>query len=245
MQSVNTEIDGSTFAYLDDLFFYLFGHFGDDLFDTRGVDTSVLHELMERQACYLAAHGVEGGEGDCFGCIVHNDLHAGSRFERADITSLAADDTALDFVILDMEDGDGVLCSRLGRHTLDSLDDDTLCLFVCLQAGVVHDLVDIGHRGRLGFVFEGLHKLFLRFLGGHAAQLLELLLRLQMEFVHLLLFVVERLLALLDRLQFLVHFVETALDISLTLVELLLALLQALLMLLYAFVLFAHGIVVL
>ena len=245
VQTVYAKVYGGTFTDLDNLFLNLLGHFRHYLFDTRGVNTTVLYQLVQRQTRYLAAYGIERREGDSLRRIVHNDLHARSGFEGTDITSLATDDTTFDFVILNMEDGDGILCGGLGSHALDGLDDDFLCLFVGLQTGIVHDLVDIRHRGSLRFVFEGLDELFLCFLGGHATQLLELFLRFVVKFVHFLLLVVKRLLALLYGLQFLVHFVEAALYITLTLVELLLALLQALLLLLYASVLFTHGIVVL
>ena len=245
MQTMDTKVDGRTFTHFDDLILHLFGHFCNDLFDTRGVNTSVLHELVQSETRYLTAYGIEGREGDCFGCIVHYDLYAGSGFECADVTSFTTDDTSFDFVILNVEDGDGTLSGCFRSHTLDRLDDDFLGFFVCLQTGIVHDLIDIGHSRSLRFILEGFHKLLFRFLGRHSGELLQLLLCLLVHLVHLLLLVVEGLLALLYCLRFLIYFVEGSLDLTLTLIELLLALVQTLFMLLNTFVLLTYCIVVL
>ncbi len=45
-----------------------------------------------------------------------DDLDTGSGFEGTDVTPFTADDTALDLIALDVEDGDGVLDSRFGRQ---------------------------------------------------------------------------------------------------------------------------------
>ena len=245
MQAVDTQVDCGSFTRFDDLIFDLFGHFSHHFFDTRRMDTSVLHELVERQTRYLTAYRIESGKGDRLGRIVHHDLHAGSGLERTDITSFASDDTSFDFVILNMEDGNGAFSRRLGSDTLDGLDDDFLGLFVSLKTRIVHDLVDIGHCSGLRLIFEGLYQLLFGFLSRHARQLLQLFLRLLMHFVHFLLLVFERLLALLYLLHFLIYFVECSLNISLSLVELLLTLVQTLLLLLYPFVLLPHRIIVL
>ena len=44
---MDTKVDGGTFTGLDDLILHLFGHFRYHFLDTRGVDTAVLHELVE------------------------------------------------------------------------------------------------------------------------------------------------------------------------------------------------------
>ena len=59
MQTVDAEVDNGAFAGFDDFFFDEFTHFCHHFFNTRGVYTSVGHELMESQAGYLATHGVE------------------------------------------------------------------------------------------------------------------------------------------------------------------------------------------
>lgn len=59
--------------------------------------------------------------------------HAGKLFNGADVTAFAADDAALYFVALDVEDRYGVLDGRLGRYTLDRRDGDALASFVAVS----------------------------------------------------------------------------------------------------------------
>ena len=209
------------------------------------MNTSVGHELMECQSAYLTTYGVEGRDDDSLRRVIHDNLHTRSSLQRTDISSLTADDTCLDVVILYMENRNGAFCRSLRSHTLNGLDDDFLCLFVRLQTGIVHNLVDVRHSRSLCLVLEGLYQLLLRFLSAHSGKLLQLLLCLVVHLLDLLLTEVQSLLALLCRLHFLICFVETSLDLSLTLVQLLLTLLQTLFLLLYAFVLLTHGIVML
>ena len=172
MQTVDTKVDRSTFTGLDDLFLHLFGHLRYHFLDTRRMDTSVLNQLVQRQTRDLATYRVERRKGDRLRRIVHNDLHTRSGLQRADITSLTTDDTTFHFVVLDMEDRHRALGCGLRSHTLDSLNNDFLRFFVCLQTRIVHDLVHIRHGCGLGFVFQSLYQLHFRFLGTHATQLL-------------------------------------------------------------------------
>jgi hypothetical protein len=59
MEAVDTEVDGGAFTGLDDFVFDLFSDFGDDFFDSSGVDATVGDELVESQTGDFAAHGVK------------------------------------------------------------------------------------------------------------------------------------------------------------------------------------------
>ena len=157
MEAMDTQVDGRTFSGLDDLFLHLLGHFRNDHFDTRGVNTPVLYQLVQRQTRYLAAYGVKSRERDCFRRVIHDDLHTCSCFQRTDVSSLATDDTTFDFVILNMEDRNGTFCRGLRSYTLDGLNDDFLRLFVGLETCIVHNLVDVRHGSGLCLVLESLH----------------------------------------------------------------------------------------
>jgi len=164
MQPVDAEVDGSTFAGLYDFFLNLLAHFIHDLLDACGMDASVGHELMERQAGYLAAHRVEAGEHDGLGGVVDNDFNAGSGLKGADVAALAADDAALDFVAVDVEHRHGILDCGLGGNALDCLNHDTLGLLVGRHLGFVHYFVHILGGSRFGLVLERLHEFLLGFL---------------------------------------------------------------------------------
>ena len=80
-----------------------------------------MDELMQCQTCYLTAHGVKATKYDGFGVSSTMISIPGSGFEGADVTPLTADDTALDLIALDVEDGDGVLDSpfSVARRWID------------------------------------------------------------------------------------------------------------------------------
>ena len=129
MQAMDAQVDRGAFADLDDLLLDLFLDFGHHLFDTGRMDAAVGHQLVERQTCDFAAHGVETAQDNGFGRVVHDDFDAGRGFQRTDVAAFAADDAALDLVAFDVEYRHGVFDRRLGRHALDRRYDDALGLF--------------------------------------------------------------------------------------------------------------------
>ena len=100
---MDTQVDGSALTCFDDFIFYLFTYFGYYFFDTCRVDTSVGYQLMQCQASYFAANGVECRKYDSFRGIVYYDFYTGSGFKGTDVTSFTSDDTSLDFVRFDVE----------------------------------------------------------------------------------------------------------------------------------------------
>ena len=60
MQTMDAQVDSSTFTGFDDFLFYLLAYFGNYLFDACRVDASVRHQLVQCKACNLAANRVEG-----------------------------------------------------------------------------------------------------------------------------------------------------------------------------------------
>ena len=95
MQTVDAEVDGSALSCLDYFLLYLLAHLCDNFLDACGVYSSVGDELMQRQTCYLAAHGVEAAENDSLGSIIDNDFNACSGLDGADVASFATDDASL------------------------------------------------------------------------------------------------------------------------------------------------------
>ena len=158
---VDTEVDAGAFSGLVDFLFDLFLGLGDHLFDTGGVDTSVGDQFFEGTAGDFAAHGVEAGEEDGVRRVVNDDIDAGEVLEGADVTSFTADDAALDVVVFDGEDGDGVFEGGFHASALDGLDNQFLG-FEC--GGVlrfIHNLLDGDHRFGAGLVLHQLDELFL------------------------------------------------------------------------------------
>ena len=129
MQTVDTQVDGSTFTRFNNFFFHLFAYFSYHFFDTGRMDTTVSHKLMQGQTGNFTANRVEGRKNDCFRSIVYNDFNTGSSFQSTDITSFTSDNTSLDFIRFDMEYCNRVFNGSFRSHPLDRLDNDTFSFF--------------------------------------------------------------------------------------------------------------------
>ena len=246
MQAVDAQVDRRALAHLDDLLLDLLLHLGHDLLDACGVDAAVGHQLVQRQARDLAAHGVEAAQNDGLGRVVHDDLDARGGFERTDVAALAADDAALHLVALDVEHRHGVLDGRFGRHALDRRHDDALGLLRRRQLGLLDRLRDISRRVGLGLGLHVLDQDVLGLLGAHARDLLQARILLAHHLIDLLLAVFEHLHLILHLLlqpvvlaQLAVQFALLVLQVVLDLLGLLLALREFLVALIDHAVVFA------
>ena len=85
-------------------------HFGlgalDAFFDARGVDAAVFDETLQRLPGDFTAHRVEAGDDYRFRRVVNDQVHAGERFEGADIAAFTPDYAALQFIAGDGHHGD-------------------------------------------------------------------------------------------------------------------------------------------
>ena len=144
---MHTHVDAGALAGLKYFVFELLAHLGNNLFDTGGMDASVDYELMKGQTGDFTAYGIEGGEHDGIGSIVHNYFNTGGRLEGADVTAFTPDDTTFHFIVVDGESGNGVLDCSFRGSALYGIDYYALSLFRSIQACVVHRIVYV----RLGF----------------------------------------------------------------------------------------------
>lgn len=172
VQSVYAQIDCRPLAGLDDLFLDLLLHLGYDLFDTRRVDASVGHELVQREPGDFAANGIEADRMIASGVSSTMismpvappapDITAFAAIMRPFTSSLSILKTVTEFSI-----------AGLGGHALNRLHDDFLGLFAGGHLGLFHDFVDVGHRFGLGLGLHVFDQDVLRFLAAQSADLLE------------------------------------------------------------------------
>ena len=175
VQAVDTHIDAGALARLQDLVLELLAHLRHHLLDAGRVDAAVNHQLMQGQTGHLAANRIEGGQQDGVRRVVDDDLHARGSLQRTDVAALTADDAALDLVVLDREGRHGVLDGRFRSGALDGVDDDALRLLGGVQARFVHRIVDEGLRFAARLGLHVLDKHLAGVLGGHAGDVLQLL----------------------------------------------------------------------
>src|SRR2546423_11270159 len=75
------------------------------------MDTAVLQELLQREACDLSADAVDPGEDHGAGRVVDDEVDPGQALELPDVSPLPPDDAALQVVRVELHHGD----RRLGR----------------------------------------------------------------------------------------------------------------------------------
>ncbi len=175
---------------------------------------------MECQTRYLAAHRVKARQHDCLGGIVHDNLYARRGLKSADVATLAADDAALDLVVVDMEHCHRVLDGSFCGHTLNRLYNDALCLFCCGHLGIVHDVVDVTCGCGLCLILERLHEFLLGFLSRETGDFHQFLLSLAVKMLDFRIAALKNLLAVVEVVLDGFEFLLAARLFSLLLIEL-------------------------
>ena len=98
---------------------------------------------MERKPCDLPSYRIKAGKNDGIGRIVNDDLYAGKRLQRPDITTFTTDNPALDLFIVDIEYGDGIFDGMLTGCSLDGLNDDLFRLHVSCHFGFINHILNM------------------------------------------------------------------------------------------------------
>src|SRR5205085_9383850 len=171
----------------EQLFVELLPHLLHQLLDAGGVDASVLHEALERDAGDLAADGIEAGEDDRFGRVVDDEVDAGGQLQRADVAPFAADDAALHVLARQVDHRYGVLRDVVRGHALDGHAEDLAGALLSELVGFGLDALDDARGVELRFVLDAADQLALRFLGAEACDLLDLVALLFDELLELVL----------------------------------------------------------
>ena len=109
------------------------------LLNAGGVDAAVGNQALQRHAGHLTAGLVEAGQGDGFGGVVDDQVHAGGGFQGADVAALAADDAALHLVVGQGNHAHGGLAGMVGGTPGDGLADHLAGhgVALVLQVGLV------------------------------------------------------------------------------------------------------------
>ncbi len=148
VQSMNAKVDGCAFSRLYDFVVELFLHLCHNFLDACRMDTTVAHQLVQSQATYLAADGVESRDYYCLWGVIDHYFHSACSLKSTDVSSLTADNASFHLIVIDMEHAYRVFYSRFCRCSLNGLYDNLLCLLVCIEFCLVHYLVDV--RGGIG-----------------------------------------------------------------------------------------------
>ena len=106
------------------------------------MDAPIQDQAFQRAAGNFAADRVKAGNGDGFGCIIDDHIHASRLFKGADIAAIAADDAPFHFFIGQRYDRGADFGNVLGGDPLDGIGDDLAGALVAFGAGFSFDLAD-------------------------------------------------------------------------------------------------------
>ena len=173
VQSADTGLQHGALALGTDDAVHLPASLLHHLLDVGGVDAPVGDELFQSQTRYLAADRLEAGDGDRLRRVVDDEIRAGQRLQRADIASLAPDDTTLHLVVGQGHHADGDLRHVVGGAALDGGRHDLAGALIRLVLGTGLDLLDLQRRlvGDLGLHLGD--EVFLRLIRGEAGNALQ------------------------------------------------------------------------
>src|SRR5436853_4513122 len=163
------------------------------------MDTTVLEELLQREACDLAADAVEPGEDHRAGRVVDDEVDSGQGLEHPDVSSLPADDPALQVVRVELHHGDRGLDSVAARDPLHDRREDAPRAPVGVAAGLLLHLADEPRAVMADLVLELTQEHLPRLAGRQAGDPLERAELVLLGRLQLLALVVEVALAILER----------------------------------------------
>ena len=147
-----------------------FHHF----FDSCGVDSSVGDELFEGYAGNLTSDGVKARYRDSLGSVVDDEVNSGERFDSADVSAFASDDSALHFFTRERNCGYRNLGNMVGGASLDCECYDVARFFVRGFLEFFFKLDDSLRLSVLDFAFKLLYEVCGGFFGCHSGNSLKL-----------------------------------------------------------------------
>ena len=183
------------------------------------MDAAVGNKLVQSQTADFTTHGVETGNNDSLRSVVDDDFHTTGSFQGAYVAAFASDDTAFDFVIVNVEHTYGVFHGSLGGYALDGLYDDFLSLLIGVELGFVHNLIDIGGGIHARLVFQALHQACLCFFGTESGEFFKLGALLTLHFLQFSLAHLQKFLFIVDALLLLLDFLLAPVHVFLTLIQ--------------------------
>ena len=142
MQVVDPELEGRGLALLLGCGVHLGSDPLDDLFDTRGVNTSICNQLLDSLLGHGPTIGVETRQDDGLWCVVDNELDLRRHLECSDVAAFAPDDPALEIVAREVDDRHGGFDRVFRGAALNGLRDDVFGFGRCSLARLVLEFLD-------------------------------------------------------------------------------------------------------
>jgi hypothetical protein len=137
------------------------------------MDPAIGHQLRKGDTGHFSADRIEGTDDYRFGRVVDDQIHSSGLFEGANVTSFAADDPTLHFVVGEVDGADSVLGGMVRGDALHRREHDLASSIVRLVASGSFDRLRNADCVALGVVTDGFEELRLGLCGAHPADSLE------------------------------------------------------------------------
>ena len=147
VNAADAYIKGSLFAGLPDGLFNIRLGPLDHILDAGRLDAAVADQPFQGQPGHFPAHRVKAGQSYDFRGVVDDELHAGHRFQSANVPSFAADETAFHLIVGQGYHRSGGFGNHIGSQTVDSQGNDAAG--VILGGQLVFPLQVISAAGKL------------------------------------------------------------------------------------------------
>src|SRR5882672_10731436 len=119
MKAVDAGLDRSLLPFFPDDTVDFLSRLDDNFFDASGVNPAVGNQFREGESGDLAPNGVETGNGNRIGSIVDDDVDAGRRLERPNVSTFAANNSTLHLFVGQGNNGDDDVGNLLGGASLN------------------------------------------------------------------------------------------------------------------------------
>ena len=127
MDAVDANLDQCTFALLLNGGFYLTASLFNHFLNACGMDSSVSHQFFQCHTGNFPANRFKAGNSDGFRRIIDDQINAGERFNRADISTFSADDPTLHFIIWQLHHRNRCFRSVIRSAALNCLHNNFSC----------------------------------------------------------------------------------------------------------------------
>src|SRR5919202_356372 len=151
MQSLDSSLVDNTLPFLAHQSLDFLTGLVDDFFDTRGVNASILEQLIERDPRHLAANGVMTRKCHSFRCIIDDDVNTGDLFEGANVASFPTNNAAFQLLRGQWYRRNGDLGDVVGGEPLNCHTNDLPGALIRFLFGLSLDLAN-----QLGRIFTRL-----------------------------------------------------------------------------------------
>ena len=166
MHPRDPQLEAGLLARLADVLLDFLGDLLDRLLDPGRVDAAVLDQALDGHPRDLPPDGIEPGEDDRLGRVVHDDVDPGRLLQRPDVPAFPTDDPALHVVAGQIHHRHRRLGDVLGGNPADGAPDDLLGALFAGLVGRVLDALDPRGGVQLRLLLQRLHQLGLGLLRG-------------------------------------------------------------------------------